>query len=219
MDASRHRRAAAEDFVGTPLSVVFTEGDQMEAVRAGETRIPLSPPFHVADESTYLLLPDDIGMEFVDIMRDGDLELMHEAMRDGLLVVGSMEQVGGGQMELHVEAFTRPTDALSDDLPYAASVLVGAGQDPLARLEDLEHLQCTMVSGLLDDEGLDRVLRRKEYLGVSWRAPADQPADADPTCIWSRHVGRGRAGVELALFQEYEELVVLLRPVVLTAAA
>lgn len=219
METTTQRRAMEEEFVGTPLSVVFTEGDFIDAVRSGrQSAVPLSPPFHLADEDCYLLLPDDIGMELVDIMRDGDLELMYEALRDGLLVRGSMEREGGGHMMLHVEDFAVPAEALRADLPYAATITVGEGSDPLEEVGALDHLQCTMVSELLDDEGLDRVLRESEYLGVSWRAPRDRPADADPTCIWSRHLARGRAGVELALFQEYEELVALLRPLVLEAA-
>ncbi|MFW6051596.1 MAG: hypothetical protein ACODAU_10495 [Myxococcota bacterium] len=219
MSTSTQRSAPGEDFVGRPLSVVFADGSDVEAVHRGErTEVPLSPPFHAAADDCYLLLPDDIGLELVDIMRDGDLELMHEAMRDGLLVQGTLQHHGKGDVTLQVGSFASPAEALRGDLPYAASVPVGAGQDPLARLRELEHLQCTMVSGLLDDEGLDRVLRRPEYLGISWRVPPDRPADADPTCVWSRHVARGRAGVELALFQEYEELTALLHPVVLTAA-
>jgi hypothetical protein len=219
MDVVTDRGTSPEDFIGIPLSVVFAEGEHIGAARQGElSEVPLAPPFHMAEGNGYLLVPDDIGIELVDIMRDGDLELMHEAMRDALLVQGSVERLGRGQMVLQATGVAAPWDALRADLPYAAVVTVGAGGDPLVQLAALEHLQCTMVSDLLDDEGLERVLRRPEYLGVSWRVPADQPAEADPTCVWSRHVAAGRAGVQLALFQEYEELVALLRPVLLQAA-
>jgi hypothetical protein len=208
-----------EDFIGIPLSVVFAEGEHIAAASAGTlTEVPLAPPFHLSDEDTYLLLPDDIGMELVDIMRDGDLELMREAMRDGLLVRGRVDQEGRGQRVLAVEERAVPLEALRPELPYAAELAVSSGRDALRQVAELEHLKCTMVSGLLDDEGIERVLRRPEYLGVSWSVPKDRPVEADPTCVWSRHLERGRAGVDLALFQEYEELVAVLRPVLLRAA-
>lgn len=219
MNVVTEHGCSPEEFIGIPLSVVFAEGEHIQAARSGTlTEVPLVPPFHLAGDDGYLLVPDDIGMELVDIMRDGDLELMHEAMQDALLVRGSVEQRGRGQMALSATALAAPMDALKPDLPYAAVVTVGAGKDPLMALAELEHLQCTMVSDLLDDEGLERVLRRSEYLGVSWRVPPDRPAEADPTCVWSKHVATGRAGIQLALFQEYEELVALLRPVLLQAA-
>ena len=102
--------------------------------------------------------------------------------------------------------------------PYAATALVGGGEEPLSTINGLEHTQCTLISQLMDDEGLDRVLRRPEYVGISWRVPAhaaDRLAGIDPTLVWSRHLDDGRVGVELALFQEYEELVALLHPVAL----
>jgi hypothetical protein len=219
MDVANEPLSSPEEFIGIPLSVVFAEGEHITAARSGDVKeVPLVPPFHLAGDNGYLLVPDDIGMELVDIMRDGDLELMHEAMRDALLVQGSIERLGRGQVVLRATGVASPVDALRPGLPYAAVVTVGTGGDPLLQIADLEHLQCTMVSDLMDDEGLERVLRRPEYLGISWRVPPDRPAEADPTCIWSKHVARGRAGVELALFQEYEELVAVLRPVLLEAA-
>ena len=79
-----------EVFVGVPLSIVFADGDAIHAAARGASRsIRLAPPFHVSDEDAYLVLPEDIGAEIVDILRDGDAELLAEAMRDGLLVAGA----------------------------------------------------------------------------------------------------------------------------------
>ena len=84
----------AEMIAGTPLSIVFADGEAIAAVRErGEGTVALSPPFHVSDEDTYLLLPDDIGLELVDMFRDGDVDLLAEAMRDGLVAIGAIEKL------------------------------------------------------------------------------------------------------------------------------
>lgn len=210
-------KSAAEspDFTGIPLSVVFAEGDFIAAVRRdGHGILPLSPPFHVSDQDAYLVLPDDIGMEFVDIMQDGDLDLLHEAMRDGLLVLGVIERNGAGQLTLEAAHAISPADALAKGSRYGHEIAIADGE-PLATIAELEDLRCTVVSELLDDEGLDQVLRSEEYVGIAWRVPAamrEKLAGVDPTCVWSRRKENGIVGLECVLFQEYEELVVLLRP-------
>ena len=74
-----------QDYVGVPLSIVFADGDAIHAAARGASRsIRLTPPFHVSDEDAYLVLPEDIGGEIVDILRDGDAELLAEAMRDAM---------------------------------------------------------------------------------------------------------------------------------------
>jgi hypothetical protein len=75
-----------------------------------------------------------------------------------------------------------------------------------------------MASVFFDDEGLERVLREPEHVGVSWRVPENRRdlIGVDPTYVWSRRL-TDRVGVELALFLEYEELVVLLRPLAFVA--
>lgn len=209
-------------FAGTPLSVVFTDGERLEDLRKqGKGSVPLSPPFHVSDEDLYLLLPDDIGLEIIDIMQDGDFELLHEAMRDGLLVEGSVESEGKGVMALNVELCASPTTLLKKP-HYAATVLVGGDEpDPVETANSLEHARCTMSSSLLDDTGLEKILRRREYLGMSWQLPSDAPAHlsgAEPTYIWSKRLQGGEVGIELALFSEYEELVAVFRPAKLAPA-
>ncbi len=217
------RSSDACEFVGVPLSVLFAGAESIEAVRAaGSGVLSLEPPFHVSDEDTYLVLPDDIGLEIVDILRDGDLDLVHESMRDGLLVIGAIERRGASDVSLHAELALSPGEALRDAPPFAATVPVSGpgGTDPLAVLNALEHVQCTLLGSFFDDEGLDQVLRRDAYVGASWRVPPEDRArlaGVDPTYVWSRRLPDGRVGVELALFPEYEELVALLRPVVLTA--
>jgi len=214
-------RPAWAPFAATPLTVVFAEGDAIARVReGGATVIPLEPPFHLSDDDAYLVLPDDIGVEIVDILRDGDVELLDEALAEGLLVVGAMVRTRG-TVELHIEEAMRPVDALAQGLPWAAAVEVGAGTDPVRAANELDHVQCTMVSALLDDEGLERMLREESFVGASWRVPAHAAghlACVEPTYAWSRRISTGRVGVELALFVEEEEIVVVLRPVELVAA-
>jgi hypothetical protein len=62
------------------------------------------------------------------------------------------------------------------------------------------------------------MLRKPEHLGASWRAAAAGGVQADSTYAWSRRLGPGHVGIDLALFLEYEELVVVLRPAALRAA-
>jgi hypothetical protein len=61
------------------------------------------------------------------------------------------------------------------------------------------------------------MLTSDEWAGISWRVPKDRKdlAGVDPTYAWSRRLSGGRVGIEAALFVEYEELVVVLRPAIL----
>lgn len=218
MHVTQHDREAPHAaFSGVPLTVCFAEAEAIEAAREGRAEtLPLTPPYNVSDEDAYFVLPDDIGMEMVDILHDGDLELLVEALRDGLLVIGGVTRARG-RVSISVETAVRPADALREGLPYAATVPVGAGEDPTRAINLLDHAQCTCVSALVDDEGLDLILRRELYVGISWRVPRSAPdkLHIDPTSVWSRHLPDGRVAIELALFQEDDELVVLMRPVAL----
>ena len=208
-----------EAFVGVPLSVVFADGDDIEAARQGRASIPLAPPFHVSDEDAYLVLPEDIGAEIVDILRDGDADLLAEAMRDGLLVLGTIEREGR-RVALGVDACVRPDDALASALPYAETVPLLDAESALELLKELHHVQITMGSALVDEEGLGEMLSCANYIGASWTPGEDGPrrgATAEPTHVWSRQLPDGRIGIELALFAEYEELVALIRPAALRA--
>jgi len=209
-------------FNGVPLSVVFAEPEALEEARAtGRGVIRLEPPFHVSDDDVYFVVPDDIGMELVDILRDEDTDLLHEAMRDSLLVLGPIVRVGNGVTELHVEIALPPAAALAAGMPYAARVPLRRGSNALEMINALDHLKCTVVSSLFDDEGLEAALRRAEFVGTSWRSSNEeerQGCGVDPTHVWTKRLGTGRVGVELALFAEYEELVALLRPVEICAA-
>lgn len=211
----------SEIFGGVPLTVVFADGEALAKAREGElTRVPLEPPFHVSDDDVYLLLPADIGLELVDIFDDGDGELLGEAVDEGLVVLGSIEREGKGKVVLDVEQAV-VARALLEALPYASRVEVGGEADPVEELNALEQAQITVASLLVDDEGLEAMLRREEHIGASWRVPKDAPhlEGVDPTYAWSRRLSDGRVGVEAALFLEYEELVMLLRPAVLAPAA
>jgi hypothetical protein len=209
-----------EAFVGVPLSVVFADGDDIAAAaRGARDSIRLAPPFHVSDEDAYLVLPEDIGAEIVDILRDGDADLLAEAMRDGLLVIGTIEREGR-RVELAVDASVRPEDALASTLPYAETIPLLDADTALELLNELHHVQVTMGSALVDEEGLGAMLASATYIGPSWTPPdeaARRGVTAEPTHVWSRQLPDGRLGIELALFSEYEELVALLRPAALRA--
>ena len=49
-------------------------------------------------------------------------------------------------------------------------------------------------------------------------APEVDMAGVDPTYAWSRRLSDGRIGIEAALFCEYEEHVVVLRPAAIRIA-
>jgi len=228
---ARDRRLAAVDaagapsgnLIGEPLTVVFAEGAAIEGARRGETdAIPLEPPFHLSDEDAYLVLPDDIGVEIVDILRDGDGELLAEALRDGLVVRGAVDR-GPDGMELVVRQVATPAALVENGGPWQATVPAGPGEEPLFDLAVLPHLQCTVVSSLFDEAGLDRARASAEdadegsmgFIGTSWGEPAGG-ADAEASFAWVRRQDDGSLGVELALFVEYDEMVALIRPVRLT---
>ena len=65
--------------------------------------------------------------------------------------------------------------------------------------------------------GLDAMLEHVQHNGPSWRVPAHRKdhAEVDPTHAWSRRLPDGRVGIEMVVFQEYEELVAVLRPAAL----
>lgn len=207
----------AEIASGQPLSVVFAEGEAIAAIRErGEGSLMLSPPFHVSDQDAYLVLPDDIGLELADMFRDGDLDLLEEAMRDGLFALGTIEKEGR-RMVLAVERCAPPAELLPA-MPYAETVGVGRNVDPVPLLNELDHLRCTIASAFVDEEGLEKMLLEREHAGTSWRVPAHEKkrlAGVDPTYAWTKRLPDGRVGIECALFTEYEELVLVMRPAAL----
>lgn len=214
----------AKDLAGAPLTIVLAESEAIaRAVSMGEgASIPLLPPFHVSDDDCYLVLPEDIGSELVGMFEDGDLDLLGEAMRDGLVVVGVVEKEGRGKVALHVETCVSP-EALLARMPFAHRQEVGRGHDPITELNELDEARVTVASELIDEAGLEKMLRgcshKGEYAGVSWRAPKDRKdlAGVDPTYAWSKRT-EGGIGIEAVLFSEYEEMVMLLRPAMLVAA-
>ena len=204
----------AEQVSGLPLSVVFAEGEAIEAVRVhGEGDLVLVPPFHVSDSDAYLVLPEDIGLELVDMFRDGDVDLLAEAMRDGLVATGSIGKTARGAIALSVEICARPEEVLAV-LPFAESVATGRGIDPVPALNALPHVQCTVAGSFVDARGLAAMMAKREHAGAVWRVPsADKHlAHVEPTYAWWRRSADGRVGIECVLFSEYEELVVVLRP-------
>jgi hypothetical protein len=204
-------------FIGASLVVLFADAQHIERVRKeGAGLIPLSPPFHLGEEDTYLLLPDDISEEIVDILRDGDEELLHDALRDGLLVQGTVDKNPRGRgMVLDAELTHSALELVEAEGAYAADVSLSLCNDALRTLNTLGHAQCTTLSALVDEQGLGALLRAHEFVGVSWRPPASSKAllDVAPTYAWAKKLPDGRTGIQLALFQEDDELVALLLPV------
>lgn len=214
----------AKELAGAPLTIVLAEADAIaRALSLGEgASIPLLPPFHVSDDDCYLVLPEDIGSELVEMFKDGDVDLLGEAMRDGLVVVGVVEKEGRGKVSLHVETCATPETLLAR-MPFAHRQEVGRGHDPITELNELDEAHVTVASELIDEAGLEKMLRvcsdRGEHAGASWRAPKDRKdlAGVDPTYAWSKRIDGG-IGIEAVLFSEYEEMVMLLRPAMLVAA-
>lgn len=209
----------ADELAGLPLSIVFAEGDAIARVRErGEGAILLAPPFHVSDDDTYLVLPEDIGLEIVDMFKDGDLDLLAEAMRDGLCAIGVVERAGKGKVELHVERCAAPAELLAR-MPFAEKIGFGRGVDPVPLLNALDHAQLTVASTFVDARGVSSMLTQEEWAGASWRVPKDRKelAGVDPTYAWTKRQKDGHVGIEAALFVEYEELVLVLRPALLLA--
>ena len=225
MKTSQALSKLATDLAGVPLTIVLAEGEAIaRAASLGEgASIPLLPPFHVSDDDVYLVLPEDIGSELAEMFADGDCDLLGEAMRDGLVVIGSVEKEGRGKVALVVETCASP-ERLFEHMPYAHRTEIGRGADPIAELNDLDEAHVTDASEMIDEAGFERMLRgaastKGEHAGVSWRAPKDRKdlTGVDPTYAWSKRLDGG-VGIEAVLFSEYEELVMLLRPAMLVAA-
>lgn len=216
----------AEDVSGLPLTIVLVDGEELAEARERLARgeavesLALIPPFHVSDDDAYLVLPEDIGVELREMFADGDVDLLADAMREGLLVIGTVER--GERRGAHREMRLVVDDAeiverLLARMPYTDTVDVAPGSDPLGAINALEQFKNTVASAFLDRKGLEKILTKPEQAGVSWRPPADdkQLAGVDPTYAWTRRLDGGRIGVEAALFCEYEELVMVLHPAML----
>jgi len=200
---------------GAAMVVVFASGDDLRSLEtAGHGALPLAPSYSISGEDAYLVLPEDIGDEIVDILRDGDAELLSDAMTEGLLVVGRVRHDRGSGPELLARACMTPAAALGASMPYAASEPIAGDGDAVMRINRMPHLQCTTLSALIDDDGLDAILGTPVHIGRSWRVAPHLKSlgDVEPTHVWSRHLGPGRIGIELALFVEEEDLIALIRP-------
>ncbi len=219
--ASSAIEAMARELSGAPLGIVLAEAEAILAARNGTSSvIPLLPPFHVSDDDCYLVLPEDIASELIEMFRDGDVDLLAEAMRDGLVVIGVVEKEGRGKVNLHVEACAAP-ETLLPKMPFAHSARVGRGHDPIPQLNAIDEAYVTVSSKLVDEAGLEKMLKKPEQASASWRPPPRRKdlAGVDPTYAWSRQQRDGSVGIEAVLFSEYEELVMLLRPARLVPTA
>ena len=219
----------AAQVAGLPLSVAFADAEELaslrEALEGGEelAEVRVNPPFHVSSEDAYLVLPEDIALELREMFQDGDCDLLSDAMNEGLVVIGTLEKAGRGQMKLAIDKAAIPA-ALLRTMPYADSIEVGRGQDPIETLNALPQAKVTLQSELMDHGGLQRLVTGllikpdvTERAGVSWKAPRDRKdlTGVDPTFAWSKKQADGKVGIEAALFCEYEEMVVVLRPALL----
>lgn len=200
-------------YAGLAFSLAIADAEEIAALRqAGRGRITLAAPYHMSEDDAYLVVPEDIGLEIIDILRDGDHELLQETLRDGLLVLGQLER-GEQGMQLLAEACATPAATLAS-IHHAEHVELD-GSDLVRRINQLGHLQCTTLSAMVDDDGIENILREEEYVGASWTLEATlakRLGHVEPTYVWSRRERNGTISVELALFSEDDEIVVLLRP-------
>lgn len=214
VSSSAQASGLGSSFSGLAFSLAIADADAIAALReAGTGRITLCAPYHMSEDDAYLVVPEDIGVELIDILRDGDHELLHETLRDGLLAVGSLER-GERGMQLLVERCLPPAAALASGLGYAQKITL-EGDDVLRRINQLGHLQCTTLSAFVNEDGLERILREDEYVGASWTLDeglAKRLGHVEPTYVWSRRKGDDAVNVELAVFSEDDEIVMLLRP-------
>jgi hypothetical protein len=61
--------------VGAAMCVAFADGEAIGQLReAGAGVLELEPPVSLSDEDCYLVVPSDIGLELIDILRDADQE-------------------------------------------------------------------------------------------------------------------------------------------------
>ncbi|MCC7538932.1 MAG: hypothetical protein IT379_22090 [Deltaproteobacteria bacterium] len=206
-------------FERVALSVVLADGDDVASLREGSTprSITLLPPYHVSETDTYLVVPADLGTDLVDIFADGDLDLVHATVQESVLVSGDVERKGRGVMSLYAEHAVTVADALVAGLAHGATVRLGGLGDPLRVLNRMPHVRVTMLSALLDQDGLASALGAEQFAGAGWRVPRDAAAELRsiaPTYVWSRRTAEG-VGIELALFSEDDELVALVRPAML----
>jgi hypothetical protein len=215
---AREPNLAPEEFgslIGVPLSVIFADNEELRRVRnLGEAEIKLTPPFHLSHYDGYFVLPDDIGMEIIDIFADADDELLAESLRDGLVALGTVEPRTKGSMVLEATHIQSGQALLKSNHQAASTIYYGNGTQTLEQIRALKHLQCTLISSLFDDDGLEQALREEAYLGVSWRVPASLGSNiqVDPTYIFTRQFGESHVNIELALFVEDEELILFFRP-------
>lgn len=206
-------------FERVPLSVVLAEAEEVERLRSDATprAVTLLPPYHVSETDTYLVVPIDLGTDLIEIFADGDIDLVHATVRESVLVSGEVERRGRGQYTLFAEQAVTAEDAFVGGLSYGATVRLGGLGDPLRVLNRMPHVRVTMLSALLDPDGLAAALGGEQFAGVGWRVPrelAAQLRSLQPTYVWTRRIAEG-VGIELGLFAEDDELVALARPALL----
>jgi hypothetical protein len=221
-------QAIHDVFIGKALSVVAADGAALEAIRKGRKgELGLTPPIHVSDSDLYLVLPEDLAVDFVEILRDGDEELLAEAMHEGVLARGIVSRPGSKDVVLAVDRATTPAEVLATTDHYFAEMAFDFGDrhdvsSAVKSINASRHLQCTMASGLFNAEGLAAVLgSTATYIGASWQHPQHSRSAnvADATYVWSRTLEKGGRGIELAVFSEYDELIAFVRPMRLRDSA
>lgn len=202
----------AEVFGALPLSIVYARRADLPAAREGG-RIPLTPPFHVSDDDAYLLVPDDVGLGLVDVFAHANERALSDVLRTAVLVLGVIEREGRTTF-LEIDDAARLGPMLGQMRYFLEQ---SADESALLALNGLEQAQVTVASELVDEAGLDAMLVGVQHIGPTWRVPPHRKdlAEVDPTHAWSRRLPDGRIGIEMVVFQEYEELVALLRPAAL----
>ncbi|MCS6856244.1 MAG: hypothetical protein N2515_02525 [Deltaproteobacteria bacterium] len=211
-----------EQIEGVPLVLLQAEKEELARLRRSIEKgqppsyLPVLPPYHLSDEDAYILLPEDLAVDFRSIFEDGDLDLLKEAMEESVVALGTLERVKRGEMRFVIEEAAKTQEALRQ-MRYAKVVELDDVSMAVQTLNELPLFHNTVASAFVDEEGLADMLQSSEYLGTSWRPPPERPelAGVDPTFAWTKRLKDGSIGIEAALFCEYEEMALLLRPAIL----
>ena len=198
----------AHPLCGKPLTIAVADAGAIAAVREGVLcELRMRPPIHVSEHDAYLLVEPGA------IDTPGDSEAAAPALLErGLVVMGTVE-VRRGRAVLAVNERWEPL-ALVHDKPFDATVRLRPNVDLLPQLNRLPFAHCSTAARLFDRRGLDRVVRARSFVGLSWapELPEEEEGDADPTWVWSRRTSSA-VSVHLAVLGEYDERYALINPV------
>src|SRR5262245_37298942 len=96
LESVEARAPSRHPLTEAPLALVIADGDALLALRRGAPGpLPLVPPLHLSDHDLYLVVPDDVGLDLADTMRQGDRGGLRAALADSLVVRGEVGRANG----------------------------------------------------------------------------------------------------------------------------